>query len=118
LRNKKGSALTLVMFVMVLLTILGLTLLTVSLAEAKAAIRQEKKVQAYFIAKSGADAYAKAYMDAPESVNTSTPYINQPLGEGHYNVMINEFKDPVDGKVTDVDIISTGVVGDTQETVF
>lgn len=52
-RNSKGSALVVVIIVMAVLTILGSSLLTVSLAESKHAIHQEKKTQAHYLARSG-----------------------------------------------------------------
>jgi hypothetical protein len=51
--NNKGSALVTVIMMMVVLTILGLALLNVSLAETKHSVLQERKIQAHYLARSG-----------------------------------------------------------------
>ena len=56
--NEKGMVLVLVLVVMVVLSILGLALLSISSASAKMIAYQNKSKQAYYLAKSGADAIA------------------------------------------------------------
>lgn len=54
-KSHKGSALVLVLIVMLVLSILSIALLNISLADTKHAVRGEKNIQAHFIARSGAN---------------------------------------------------------------
>lgn len=54
-KNKKGSALVLTLMVLLIFTILAASLMTLSLAESRQAIGQEKRTQAYYLAKSGVE---------------------------------------------------------------
>jgi hypothetical protein len=59
LNEESGAALVMTLIVMLVLTILGTALLNISLAENKFAKRNEDKLQAYYIARSGAHAVAE-----------------------------------------------------------
>ena len=59
MRNNKGSALILVILIMMVLTILGTSFLFISVSENKFVQMQERKMKAYYVARSGADALAQ-----------------------------------------------------------
>lgn len=60
-KKKKGAALVMVILVMAVMAILGTSILNVSLAQAKEASQEEKKMQAYYLARSGAEAALSAW---------------------------------------------------------
>jgi hypothetical protein len=91
LRNDRGAALVTVIVVMVVMSILGLALLNVSLAEAKHAIRQEQLSQAHYIAQAGVDAVAVFVRAFPSQVTakiTSGEVITGNLGIGTFSAVI------------------------------
>jgi hypothetical protein len=61
--NKKGIALVMVLMVMVVLSVLGVVILQVCLAETKFTARDNKSKQAYYLAKSGVEATAAWMLD-------------------------------------------------------
>lgn len=67
-RNKKGSALLSVMIMTAILTVFGLLLLNVSLAETKYAVFVENNSQAHYIARAGADAMAAYLIKNPDEL--------------------------------------------------
>ena len=73
--NEKGMVLVLVLVVMVVLSILGLALLSISSASAKTIAYQNKLKQAYYLAKSGADAIGAHLINNPK---------DEPSGARHY----------------------------------
>lgn len=110
IKSRRGSAMAIAMMVLLVLSILIAGFLTVSLTEAKTAIRNEKQKQAYYIARSGAEAVAKHIIINPDSAQglidapKSSPPV--PLGNGTFEV-------DVSGSIKDRVIIeSTGYVGD------
>jgi type II secretory pathway pseudopilin PulG len=79
--NKKGMALPLVLMVMVVLSILGVTLLGVANAETNNSMRQQKKLQAHYIAKSGLEAVTKNFLKNPKQLKTALEAGNPITGE-------------------------------------
>jgi hypothetical protein len=71
-KTNKGYALGLVLIVMAVLSILGAALLNISVSENKQVIYQEKSKQAYYMARSGADAMASYIIQ-----NVSNPSLIQ-----------------------------------------
>jgi type II secretory pathway pseudopilin PulG len=61
--------LAMVMMVMVVLTILGMALLSLSVAETKQVSNQEKRMKAHYLAQAGADSVAEHIIDNPSSIN-------------------------------------------------
>lgn len=88
MRNNKGAALLLVIIVMAVLSILGISLLTVSNAEYQISVMNEKKLQAQNIAKSGADIAAKHYLANP--ISATETIADTPLGKGSFQVVISK----------------------------
>ncbi len=87
--NKKGSALAATIIILLVLSILVSGFLTISLAESKTAMRSEKKKQAYYIAKAGAEAVSKYIIDNPGRAEglINDPISNsQALGNGTFKV--------------------------------
>jgi type II secretory pathway pseudopilin PulG len=78
LNNNKGGALVLTLLVLVVLSILGVSLLDLSLAETKFVQHQQNRAQAHYIAHSSADALATYLIKNPENLSTTdlNSYIN------------------------------------------
>jgi hypothetical protein len=56
LKNEKGYALVLVLIIMIIFFMLGTVLIAVSTSQVKEAVKQQERVQAYYLAYSGANA--------------------------------------------------------------
>lgn len=117
IKNESGSALAMTLIVMLVLSILGTVMLNMSLAENKFANHNEDKIQAYYIARSGAQSIAE-YMvqdnndDATDIVGYSSSSNNQ-IGGGEFTIDVQE--DPTDSDI--VNIVSTGIYNGTTQTV-
>lgn len=116
LKNERGAALPTVFILSMALIILGASLFTVSLGQASRTIVQEKREQAFYIAKSGADAIAAYIIDNyrvtaltdTAITNLNNQYLNQdiPFGNGAFRAKVS--RDPSDSNV--IVIESTGTV--------
>lgn len=116
LKNERGAALPIVFILSMALIILGASLFTVSLGQASRTVLQEKREQAFYIAKSGADAIASHIIDNYRVIaltdtaitNLNNHYLNQdiPFGNGAFRAKVS--KDPSDSNV--IVIESTGTI--------
>lgn len=68
MENNRGSALIYVLVVLVVMSILGITLLNVGLSETKQVKYQEFQKEAYYIARSGADATIKEILNKSDNI--------------------------------------------------
>lgn len=93
--DNKGFALVLVIVTLAVLSILGVALLSRSLSETREVAYQEKKIQAHYIARAGADAVAtniiinhdRDMLDALEThVNTNISSDDNIFAEGSFDV--------------------------------
>jgi hypothetical protein len=90
IKNERGFALPMVLILVTALSILGMTLLGVSVSQAARTVHQEKKEQAFYIAKSGADAiasyiidhYNPVSLDTAEITNLNAGYLEQDISLG------------------------------------
>lgn len=109
--NENGSALLLTIVVTFVLLFMGGALATYNLLEKRQVQREEANTQAYFIARSGADALAQAIIDNParvgEFIGTFDPIT---LGNGTFSVEAVD-----EGDV--IKVVSTGFVGGSQRMV-
>lgn len=114
IRNERGAALPLVFILSTALFIIGTALLGVSVSQASRTMFQEKKEQAFYIAKSGADAVASYMIDNYNPVTLTEKAIDElnqnfgqevTLGNGTFSAEIK--KGPHDTIV----IHSQGTVG-------
>lgn len=122
-KKKSGAALVVVIMVMAVLMILGTAILNISLSESKQASLEDKKVQAHYLARSGADATLNAWENSETKPSgTSTVYLNSsneftntvPSNEiGRFDVTVIP---PAEGG-TDTVITSVGTVGAVTQTV-
>lgn len=101
LRNERGSALAFAVLTTLVLMVLGTATLSMSSSEAKHSIKNEKQVQADYIAKAGADITAKQIIANPSS---PTNGLNGNIGDGTYTTTVT-YPDDSTAK-----IVSTGVV--------
>lgn len=110
--GEKGLALPLVIIVMVVLFILGTALLQYATTEAVQVAQSEKRMQAYYLARSGAEAMAEHLIEDPSLVSQ---YIGEtgvgsiPNSGGDFTVLVEE---DADGNIR---IVSTGSVDDSNE---
>ena len=97
LSNEKGIALPLVIVFLVVFSILGVALLNIALAETKVTIYEQKRMQAYYIAKSAAESVARELTQNSESTllksiednpTTVIKSINNSLEGGKYDIDI------------------------------
>lgn len=109
IKDEKGSALAMVLIIMLVLGILGTAFMNLSVAENRFVQRSEDKLQAYYIARSGAQAVAE-YMvkdnndDADDMIGHSTGS-NTQIGGGEFTVSVEQ--DPNHTNI--VNVVSTGV---------
>ena len=71
-KRKKGVTLILVIIIMAVFTILGTSLMMISLSQVKQTVQEQKRIQAQFLAKSGAEAALGAWK-AAKSTATILP---------------------------------------------
>ncbi|OPA80246.1 hypothetical protein BVG16_05765 [Paenibacillus selenitireducens] len=83
IKNERGFALPMVLILVTALSILGMALLGVSVSQAARTVHQEKKEQAFYIAKSGADAVASYIIDHYNPVSVSTTDEIKNLNKGY-----------------------------------
>ena len=128
IKRKKGAALIIVLMVVVVMMILGATILDVGLAETKQAAHEDKRLQAHYLARSGAEATLKAWENATNSNkptgNCETVYLTdsyqfQRLSTppakyiGRFNVTVT----PPASPGADTVITSVGIVEGVTQTV-
>lgn len=115
-KNSKGYALVIVLILMLVMAMVGATLLSTSLSDTKLTVAQVKNKQAYYAARSGADAMA-SYIDNHSSelqaliINTTSAYATGSIGT-NASFKVKVIKDTNgDGNVK---IQSTGIVDGVQ----
>lgn len=105
--RKKGAALAMTLIVFGVAAILGASILELSLFETKNSVRDKKRMQAYYLAKSGVEATA-AWMLNPNNngesiIGKKSSAVN--LGKGSYIVEVTRKSDSL------INIKSTATVG-------
>jgi Tfp pilus assembly protein PilX len=80
IKKKKGAALIYVLIIFGVMTILGTTMLNVSIAQTRETSYEDKRIQAYYLARTGADATLEAWRNSSVSGKPSgvanTVYLN------------------------------------------
>lgn len=71
IKSNKGSSLLMVLIVMVVVIIFSITMLTIGSASIRQAQNQELKLQAYYLARSGAHAVASYIVENPDGLSDS-----------------------------------------------
>lgn len=114
LNRRKGSALALVLIVMAVLMILGTSVLRIAVAENRFAQHNENKIQAYYAARSGAQAVAEYIIKDPnnnaEDLLNKTSALNTQLDKGDFIVEVKELDSNT------IEILSTGEYRGVQQT--
>lgn len=115
LNNQNGSSLSLILVIMLVLGILGSTLLFLNTSEARQVAKETKKVQAYYIAKSGAEAIAEYIIDSSNNLDEDEfeslvldlirSEKSNPLSFGNGIVEID-----ISGETSEINILSTGKI--------
>ncbi len=117
IKCERGAALPLALGVMLVLSLLGAALWQYSTADTLHAANDRQRAQAYYLARAGAEAALRAYLDAP---GTSKPTGTAPpvsYGAGTFQVSITEQKRPDSILIDGVRIDSYGRVGAVQQKV-
>ena len=73
-RNEKGVALPLVLIVMIVTMLLGTALWQYSMTDITHVSKEEKKMQAYYLARSGAELIADLKGEGTYTITENTPY--------------------------------------------
>lgn len=109
-KKKKGAALAMVLIVFAVLSILGSSILYISLSETKQVIHQEKRMKEYYAAYSGADAMASHIIAHPEDADEIIE--KTALNPGTGTIEGADFKVKVSNGLSDDEIIieSTGII--------
>ena len=117
IKGEKGSSLVMVLIIMGVLTILGAVFQFFSLTEHQQVVNDEKRMQAYYLARSGAEAVADYIIKNPDDVDELLGEESDPvdLGEGSFKVKVTEInpEKPDEGLL----IESTGNVDGFERTV-
>jgi len=122
-KKTKGSALIVVIMVMAVMTILGTSMLNISLSETKQASNEDKRIQAHYLARSGAEATLSAWKNAAigsKPIGISSPvYLNNlnQFVDAQPPNMIGKFVVTItnQGSITTI-ITSVGTVGNLVQT--
>ncbi|QNO16113.1 hypothetical protein HYG86_15725 [Alkalicella caledoniensis] len=116
--DNKGSSLTLVLIVLMIMAVLGSTALFAMSSEGKQAARHDHKVQAYYLARTGAEAVSEYIIQNPNNISdidmliSSIPSdMTNPLGNNG-SIAIEAVRD--DNKVI---ITSTGIFKGVEDVV-
>lgn len=116
LKKRDGGALVMVILVMMIMVILGTALLSISLNENKQASRENNRIEAYYLARSGVAATA-AWILGPDTTPDDIAQIinkksdNKSYGKGNFNVEV--IKDP---STEDLVLVGTGTVNGVSNT--
>ena len=121
-KKNKGSALIVVIMVIAVMTILGMSILNISLSETMQASNEDKRLQAHYLARAGAEATLSAWKNAPignKPVGACSPvYLNS--SNQFVNVssnMIGKFDVEITNPNSVTTIInSVGTVGEVVQT--
>lgn len=108
--KNEGVALIAVIVVMAVMIILGTALLNISLSENKQVIYQQKNSQAYYMARSGADAMASYIIKNPSEVQNIIGKTSSSPGIGTIGANSFQVKVMSGASASDVLIKSTGIV--------
>ncbi len=111
-KSDDGSALIATLVIMMVLVVLGGALAQYVLLDSRQTVREERDMQAYYLARSGADAAAEWIVQNPDLVHEIIGKTSEPvkLGEGHFVVNVAE----TGGSIR---IDSTGNMGKYEQTV-
>lgn len=120
IRDQRGMALVAVLIIASILTILGTTIWYYSTRDVMEADRTGKKMQAYYLARSGADAVAQYIMTNPDNIDMAKyveSLINSPESDpvkldgvpGSFKVKVTKDEDK------SLVIISTGIVDNVKD---
>ena len=114
----KGVGLILVIVVMAVLVILGATILTVSLAETKVSVYQDKRVQAYYLAKSGVDSVSTYILAHPGEAMTIAKApesnVNSHFTNGTFKVDVSNHATDSSLGSNEVRVKGIGAVGEVE----
>ena len=108
IKNDKGAALAVVVITMVVLMILGSSVLNLGLSETTMSLKNEKEIQAEYIAKAGADITAKYIANNPTTNITTRA---DTIGNGNFNAVITR------PDSSTVKIVSTGTIDTSNQRV-
>lgn len=120
LRKENGVAMVLVLVTMLVLGLLGTTLVSVSTSESTNVSRQQEKMQAYYLAWSGANTVASYITTNPDSLPNMNQYVDQLVAAGQSDPVGlgdgGEFRVLVNRSGQEIIIQSTAQVGQATET--
>ncbi|MTI94931.1 MAG: hypothetical protein FH749_05495 [Firmicutes bacterium] len=110
--NERGSTLVTVLVVTLILLIFGTTLISVGMNDVTQAVRHEKKIEAYYLARSGADAVAAHLLQNPGDIDDFLA-----MGEDEFELANGRCVVRVVEQGEDIVVESTGHVSSYSDTV-
>lgn len=117
-QGEKGAALPLVLIILFVLTLLGTTIFMFNMAETRQVARDEDRLKAHYIARSGAHAVAAYLIDNPEVAShlasTDESMINDYFEDGEFEVLVSRVNTD---EGFEYYIKSTAWVGDLKQTI-
>jgi len=122
-KRNKGMALIVVLMVMLVLSILGVSFLSISTFQTNQAIREDKGLQAHYLARAGAEAALAAWQNAPSTAKPTGTF--DPVYLSSSDAFVNTLPADLKGKFdvtitlngTSNVIHATGTVGNVQKDV-
>jgi len=126
-REENGSALLTVFFVIIALTVLGMGLMQYAMSGYRQEMQSERRAMAYYVARSGVDAFVSYVVDNPDSLSlvnmgslidsavSAGQSAPTPLGEGSFTISLA--KHSAEGTPDEVVVTSRGTVKGVAETV-
>jgi len=111
LKNDRGSALIMVLLVLTVGALIGVALLTVGVNEDLQVSAEEKTIQAYYVARSAADALAAHIIEEALELASDSSY---PFNLSDFEDLINDHSEPIEFAGGEA-VVTMTVVGDTVE---
>ena len=117
--NKKGSTLVMVITLVAIMSIFTLALFTITVADKKAVVQQDDKMQSHYIARAGIEIVAEYIISNPEEVQKFKNQTSEVFSDGFdgtFEVSVETVENE-DGDTVEVTLRATGVVEEKQDRV-
>ncbi len=117
--NKKGSTLVMVITLVAIMSIFTLALFTITVADKKAVVQQDDKMQSHYIARAGIEIVAEYIISNPgevQKLKNQTSEVFSDGFDGTFEVSVETVENE-DGDTVEVTLRATGVVEEKQDRV-
>ena len=117
--NKKGSTLVMVITLVAIMSIFTLALFTITVADKKAVVQQDDKMQSHYIARAGIEIVAEYIISNPEAAQKFKNKTSETFSDGFdgtFQVSV-ETEENEDGDTIEVTLRATGSVEEKEDRV-